>query len=172
MPSRWVTSHAPVPKAANNHALDLACGKGRHSFYLASLGWHVTAIDRDLGDTDQSGQSSISWIEADLECGHWPLGKAQFDLIVVTNYLHRPLFDDLRAVLAPNGMLIYETFMIGNEAYGRPRSPDFLLAPDELADVFSDWDIIAFHQGPIRADDDDDSEIIAVKQSIAVRKPT
>lgn len=169
MPSPWITSHTPAPKVTNNRALDLACGKGRHSFYLASLGWDVTAIDRDLSDTDQTGSPNISWIEADLECGHWPLGNTQFDLIVVTNYLHRPLFTDLRTALAPDGMLIYETFMQGNETYGRPRSPDFLLNPDELADAFADWDIIAFTQGPVFANND--SEITALKQSIAVRKP-
>jgi len=55
--------------------------------------------------------------------------------VVVTNYLHRPLFPHLLAALAPGGILIYETFAAGNERYGRPSNPDFLLAPGELLEV-------------------------------------
>ncbi|GAA0615338.1 MULTISPECIES: class I SAM-dependent methyltransferase [Thalassospira] len=169
LPSSWVTQHCPTPHPARNRALDLACGKGRHSFWLADQGWQVTAIDRDLSQTDTDTNPAINWIEADLETGSWPLGDKQFDLIVVTNYLHRPLFEYLRDAVRPGGTLIYETFMVGNEAYGRPRSPDFLLRADELADTFSDWTITAHQQGPVRAISD--NEITAIKQSIVAQKP-
>ncbi|KXJ54076.1 MAG: hypothetical protein AXW12_13030 [Thalassospira sp. Nap_22] len=169
LPSSWVTQHCPTPNPARNRALDLACGKGRHSFWLADQGWQVTAIDRDLSQTDTDTNQAINWIEADLETGHWPLGDQQFDLIIVANYLHRPLFEYLRDAVRPGGILIYETFMFGNEAYGRPRSPDFLLRTDELADTFADWTITAHQQGPVRAISD--NEITAIKQSIVAQKP-
>jgi len=169
LPSSWVTQHCPTPHPTRNRALDLACGKGRHSFWLADQGWQVTAIDRDLSQTDADTNPAITWIEADLETGSWPLDDQQFDLIVVANYLHRPLFEYLRNAVRPGGTLIYETFMVGNEAYGRPRSPDFLLRTDELADTFADWTIIAQQQGPIRAKPGD--EITAIKQSIVAQKP-
>lgn len=169
MPSAWVTTHTSRPASVRNQALDLACGKGRHSFWLADQGWHVTAIDRDLPGTDQDTKAPITWIEADLERGNWPFDAAQFDLIVVVNYLHRPLFDNLRQTLRPGGTLIYETFMVGNEQYGRPRSPEFLLQRDELATVFADWHIIAQMQGEIFAPAAQKSH--AVKQCIVARKP-
>lgn len=168
LPSNWVTQHTPPPTPDHNRALDLACGKGRHSFWLADQGWQVTAIDRDLSHTDTSTNPAITWIEDDLEAGDRPLGAKQFDLIIVTNYLHRPLFAHLRDAIQPGGMLIYETFMVGNEHYGRPRSPDFLLRRDELHVTFSDWDIRAFKQGPVQIDDS--AEITAIKQWIVARK--
>ena len=170
LPSNWITQHCPTPNPARNQALDLACGKGRHSFWLAAQGWQVTAIDRDLSQTDTQAKPTINWIEADLENGNWPLGDQQFDLIIVANYLHRPLFANLRAAVRPGGTLIYETFMVGNEAIGRPRSPDFLLRRDELTDAFADWDIIAHQQGPVYTVNGD--EITAIKQSIVAQKPS
>lgn len=147
MPSDWITRHSPSCPAINGMALDLACGKGRHAFWLADQGWQVTAIDRDLADTKTVLNTTIDWIEADIETGHWPLGDRQFDLIVVVNYLHRPIFNILHTALKPGGTLLYETFMIGNEAFGRPRSPAFLLRPHELQNAFSGWEIRAFEQG-------------------------
>ena len=82
LPSSWVTQHCPTPRPIRNRALDLACGKGRHSFWLADQGWQVTAIDRDLTQTDTDTNQAITWIEADLETGSWPLGDQEFDLIV------------------------------------------------------------------------------------------
>ncbi|NIY77520.1 methyltransferase domain-containing protein [Thalassospira sp. HF15] len=170
LPSNWITQHSPMPKPNRNQALDLACGKGRHSFWLADQGWQVTAIDRDLSRTDTETNHAVNWNEADLETGDWPFGSQQFDLIVVVNYLHRPLFPYLLDAVRPGGILIYETFMIGNEAFGRPRSPDFLLRRDELADTFSDWHILAHRQGPIHSTNGD--EITAVKQSLVAQKPS
>ena len=77
-----------------------------------------------------------------------PLGGG-FDGIVVTNYLHRPLFAPIAAALMPNGVLIYETFAAGNERLGRPRNPDFLLRPGELLDAFAELTLLAFEQGEV-----------------------
>ncbi|MBX2833270.1 MAG: class I SAM-dependent methyltransferase [Rhodospirillales bacterium] len=170
LPSNWISQHAPAPKKGQDQALDLACGKGRNSFYLANQGWSVTGLDRDLSQSDTNANPNINWIEADLETGEWPLGKLQFDLIVVVNYLHRPLFPYLRETVRPGGILIYETFMVGNEAYGRPRSPNFLLHPGELKAQFSGWKVIAHQEGLVT--DPATGAAKACRQSIVTRKPS
>lgn len=170
MPSDWVTRHCPPCPAIGGTALDLACGKGRHSFWLEDQGWQVTALDRDLSDTRTGHNTGIDWIEADLESSHWPLGDRQFELVVVVNYLHRPLFEYLRRAIIPGGNLLYETFMIGNEAFGRPRSPEFLLRTDELTNAFSGWEINAFEQGPQYKTGA--TAPFAVKQFLSARKPS
>lgn len=131
-PSPWVEAHAGrIPVAGE--VLDLACGSGRHSRLLAAGGWQVLAVDRDA--TALAGLDSVPGIRTeclDLEGDEWPLAGRQFAGIVVTNYLWRPRFADLLALLAPGGVLIYETFMDGNAAWGKPSNPDFLLRPGEL----------------------------------------
>ena len=90
----------------------------------------------------------IDFIAADLEAGAWPFTAAEFDAIIVTNYLHRPLFPTLKNALAPGGLLIYETFAAGNAEFGRPSNPDYLLRPRELLDVFgTDMRVLAFEDG-------------------------
>jgi SAM-dependent methyltransferase len=132
-PSSWIARHAHlIPKPGP--VLDLAAGGGRHTRYFKGLGYAVTAVDRDIsGLADLAGTAQISVIAADLEGGNpWPLGARRFAGIVVTNYLHRPLFPAVARALQPGGVLIYETFAIGNERFGRPSNPDFLLKPGEL----------------------------------------
>jgi SAM-dependent methyltransferase len=116
--------------------LDLAAGRGRHTRYFKGLGYKVVALDRDIGGlADLSGDMSVEIIAADLEDGSsWPLAGRRFSGIVVTNYLHRPIMPRLAEALSPGGVLIYETFALGNERYGRPSNPDFLLRPGELLD--------------------------------------
>ena len=116
--------------------LDVACGGGRHARYLAGLGYRVEAVDRDAQALSAlAGAAGVNARVADLEDGEWPYAREHFDAIVVTNYLHRPLFPHLLAAVAPGGVLIYETFAAGNERYGRPSNPDFLLKPGELLQV-------------------------------------
>lgn len=131
-PSPWVVRHAQsIP--ARGKVLDLACGSGRHARFLAGLGYPVLAVDRDARAL--AGVSTIKGIttrQLDLEGEEWPLAGQVFDGIVVTNYLWRPRLPDVLALLAPGGALIYETFMVGNAAYGKPSNPDFLLQAGEL----------------------------------------
>ena len=109
--------------------LDLAAGNGRHSRLLLKSGFAVCAADREVSALTPLAESGCSVQQVDLETGDaWPLGVG-FDAIVVTNYLHRPLLPGIRQALAPGGVLIYETFAQGNERFGRPRNPDFLLRP-------------------------------------------
>lgn len=147
-PSLWVTRFAPhIP--ANGRVLDLACGRGRNSRWLARQGFKVLAVDRNeeaLSGLD--GEDNIEIIHMDIEESPWPFADAVFDAIVVCRYLHRPLFPHLIASLASHGILIYETFMVGQETLGRPTNPAYLLQQDELLKAFShDLRTIAFEQG-------------------------
>ncbi len=130
----WVVNHAHLVPPGGA-VLDVACGSGRHVRIFQDRGHPVSALDKDLSRLNSD--DSVERIEADLEDGSpWPLAGRTFACIVVVNYLYRPLFPVLKEALAPGGVLIYQTFMIGNEAFGRPRNPDFLLQPGELRDVF------------------------------------
>lgn len=131
-PSEWVVRYArAIPPAGR--VLDVACGQGRHARFLRDLGHPVVALDRDAAAlATLEDEAGIEAVQADIESGPWPFAPGNFDALVVTNYLHRPLFPDLIAALRPGGVLIYETFARGNERYGRPANPDFLLAPGEL----------------------------------------
>lgn len=134
-PSAWVCRFAPLIRASGG-VLDLACGSGRNARYLAGLALRVEAVDRDAEALSRlAGVAGVTTRCADLEHGHWPYAARQFDAIVVTNYLHRPLFSHLVTALAAGGVLIYETFAAGNERHGRPTNPDFLLKPGELLEV-------------------------------------
>ncbi len=134
-PSAWVCRFAPHIRDGGS-VLDVACGNGRHARYLAARGLMVLAADRDaamLGTLD--GVTGIRSRVADLEGAPWPFDGEFFDAVVVTRYLHRPLLPALVAALAPGGVLIYETFAVGNERYGRPRNPEFLLQSGELLEL-------------------------------------
>ena len=131
-PSKWVQSHAGLLPAGGK-ILDLAAGGGRHARYFNDLGYQVTALDRDVSGLQDLAGGRVEVLAADLEDGSpWPLGGRQFDGLIVTNYLHRPLFPHLAAALAQGGGLIYETFGSGNERFGKPSNPSFLLRPGEL----------------------------------------
>ena len=131
-PSAWVQSHAGLV-APGGRILDLAAGGGRHARYFKGLGYKITALDRDVSGLRDLADTGVEILAADLEDGSpWPLGTREFDGIVVANYLHRPLFQHLASALAAGGVLIYETFGIGNERFGKPSNPNFLLRPGEL----------------------------------------
>ncbi len=152
-PSPWVVRWAPLI-AAGGEVLDVASGSGRHARYLAARGCRVVAVDRDgAALTALAAVPGVRTLGADLEVAPWPFPPGRFDAVVVANYLHRPLFGDLVAALRPGGVLIYETFMRGNEALGRPSNPDFLLRPGELVEVLRErrLTIVAFEQGRVDA---------------------
>ena len=151
-PSSWVTRFAALI-AAGGEVLDYACGTGRHARWLAQRGFRVEAVDRDgIALQLLQGLPRLATREADLEGADWPYAGRQFDAVVVTNYLFRPRLDALLALLRPGGVLIYETFMLGNERFGKPSNPEFLLRPNELLErLLSDWTIVAFEQGEVQA---------------------
>jgi len=129
--------------------LDLACGSGRHSRALAALGCRVDAVDAD-GERAAAleGVAGVRFRALDLEHGPWPLKDRQYDAIVVANYLHRATLPLLAQALRDGGILVYETFATGNEQFGRPRNPDYLLQPFELAQCFAPLlHVLAFEDG-------------------------
>jgi SAM-dependent methyltransferase len=147
-PSPWVLCHAKsIP--GDGTVLDLACGSGRHARLLHQLGHAVLATDIDLDRVaDLRDQSGFELRQADLEQDGWPFEARQFTGIVVANYLYRPHLDKLTDCLSESGILIYETFAAGNEKYGKPSNPDYLLQPGELLQVFREkLDVVAFEQG-------------------------
>lgn len=149
-PSRWIVRFAPlVPPGAR--VLDLASGQGRHARFFAVRDTHVLAVDRDASLLDAlRGVANVTTRALDLEGDEWPLAGERFDAIVVANYLHRPRFAALLDMLADDGVLLYETFASGNEAYGRPSNPAFLLQRDELAErVRGRLIVVAFEQGRV-----------------------
>src|SRR5512145_1269813 len=140
-PSQWVMRWAPL--IARGPVLDVASGPGRHAKLLAARGLDVVAVDRE-----PHAIPGVKFVRADLEDGSpWPFAGQRFGGIVVTNYLHRPLFPRLLSALAEGGVLIYETFMSGNERFGKPSNPNFLLRPGELLQVFGALAVAGFEQG-------------------------
>ena len=120
---------------AGGPVLDVAAGGGRHAALFARRGHPVVAVDRDVAALRALAEPGVEVVAADLEDGPWPLPGRTFAAVVVVNYLWRPLWPDLLAAIEPGGALLYETFAVGNERFGRPRNPDFLLREGELRAV-------------------------------------
>lgn len=147
-PSAWVLRFAPLLPAGGS-VLDLACGRGRHLRALRDRGLRLRGVDRDAQALEPL-RAFADIDVADLEAGPWPYPDGRFDGVIVTNYLWRPLLPKIIDLLAPGGILIYETFALGNECLGSPRNPDFLLRPGELLDaVRPRLRVIAFEDGSI-----------------------
>lgn len=150
-PSPWVARFAALARKGGP-VLDLACGGGRHLRHFLERGHPVVGVDLDLrGLEDLRGEPRATLLQADLENGNpWPLGTARFAAIVVTNYLYRPLFPVLLDALEPGGVLLYETFAQGNQRFGRPSSPAFLLRSGELLEVVQGrLQVVAYEHGEV-----------------------
>ena len=155
LPSDWVLRWSQAWRDRDGlTALDLACGSGRHLRLLAGDGVAVTGVDRDT--TALAGLAGLSGrvelIQADIEQGPWPLEGRVFDLVLVTNYLWRPLLPRIVEAVAPGGWLIYETFTDGQQTIGRPARPEFLLRPGELLDAVDGLRVIAYEDGFIESE--------------------
>jgi len=132
-PSDWVVRFAPlIPRGAS--VIDFACGAGRNLGPLVARGARILAADRDP-DALARVPVEVEAVRTDLEAQPWPFADRRFDAVVCCNFLHRPRLDLLFGLLAPGGLVLYETFAQGNERYGRPSNPAFLLAPGELLSV-------------------------------------
>ena len=138
-PSPWVVRFLPLV-APGGLILDVACGSGRHTRRALQEGYRVLGIDRTLERVqDLAGRPGLELVEADLEgSAGLPVAGRRFDGVIVTNYLWRPLLPALAAAVAPAGVFIYETFARGQERFGKPYNPDFLLRPGELIEAVRD----------------------------------
>jgi SAM-dependent methyltransferase len=161
-PSPWVRRWTHLV-AAGGSVLDVACGSGRHLRWFAENGFRPTGVDRD--EAALAGLSGIADIVvADIENGPWPLAGRRFDAVVVTNYLWRPLWPTLIGSVAEGGVLVCETFAVGNESVGRPSNPAFLLRPGELLEACAGLRIVAFEDGFIDAPQRFVQRIAAVRE--------
>ncbi|MDA1099503.1 MAG: class I SAM-dependent methyltransferase [Proteobacteria bacterium] len=161
--SLWINRFADLVPPGGQ-ILDLACGNGRHSRFFLDRGHPVTAIDRKVEALNP--HDGLEIIQCDLENGSpWPLKKKQYAAVVVVNYLYRPLLPRLVQAVAPGGLLLYDTFAIGNEAFGRPSNPDFLLRPGELpAAVAGELAVLDYFHGRV------DVPKTAMRQQICARR--
>lgn len=162
-PAPWIVQWAGLV-APGAPVLDLATGSGRHAVFFAERGHRVTAVDRDVSRLP--AHPNIEPLAADLEDGSpWPLPGRQFGAAVVTNYLHRPLMPQLFGAIAPGGVLLYQTFMVGNERFGKPSRPEYLLRDGELLElVRSRFSVTAYEARLIS------EPAMAMVQRIAARK--
>jgi SAM-dependent methyltransferase len=165
-PSQWVQRWSHLVKPGGL-VLDVACGYGRHAHWFYERNHPVAVVDRAQSAIDSIAlrTPACEAVVADIENGPWPFAGRQFDAVVVTNYLWRPLMQTLLASLSPGGVLIYETFAQGNETVGKPSRPDFLLRPGELLEVCKSLRIVAFEDGYQEAPARYLQRIAAVRQS-------
>jgi rhodanese-related sulfurtransferase len=154
-PSAWLLENADLlPRGGR--VLDVACGRGRHALLLAGAGFDVTAIDRNA-DTiarlravaDRLGFRLTAEV-IDLETDPPPtLGSQEYDVVLVFNYLHRPLMPALRNATRTGGRIFYETFTTRQAERGHPRNPAFLLEPGELEQLMVPLTILRSRAGDI-----------------------
>ena len=168
-PSPWLLRWAHLLRPGAQ-VLDVACGSGRHVRWLAARGHRVTGIDRDPAAIAPL-RDCAEIIEADIENGPWPWHEREFDAVLVTNYLWRPLWPRLLGALAPGGVLLYETFAAGNETVGRPARADFLLQPGELLQRCAALHVVAYEEGVLVEPDRFVQRIAALRPDPALVGP-
>lgn len=144
-PSPWVQRWSSLVPAGGR-VLDVACGSGRHLRWFAGRGCRVTGVDRDAAALAPLAALAETRV-ADIENGPWPLAGRRFDAVIVTNYLWRPLIPVLIDSVDEGGVLIWETFAVGNETVGKPSNPDFLLRPGELLQAAAPLRVVAYEDG-------------------------
>ena len=151
-PSPWLLSNASLaPRAART--LDVACGRGRHALLLAGAGYPVRAVDRDAAQVARLGALArrlhlpLDAAVVDLEAPGADLGAGEYELVLVFNYLHRPLFPALVRAVKPGGVLLYETYTKAQAERGRPTNPDHLLEPGELPGLVAPLEVVRQREG-------------------------
>ena len=166
-PAGWLLENADLFRPGMR-VLDVAAGRGRHALLFAAAGFDVTAVDRDA-----AGLARLAIIAAamglplttrvqDLEVADVDLGDGAFDLVLVTNYLHRPLMPALRRAVADGGVLVYETFTLAQAARGRPTNPAYLLAPGELPQLVAPLAVVRSREGEVEGRDV--ASVVAVRR--------
>lgn len=191
-PSEWLTRWAYLIDQdcadldTQSTVLDLACGSGRHMKWLSEHGFKVLGVDKDPKALElckpygavlqvdlEQPSSFISQSSSDTPISQppWSLGTRQFKAIVVTNYLWRPLFANILGALAPNGVLIYETFAQGHQSFGRPKRAEFLLNPGELIQICTNLHLVAYEQVLLHSPERFVQRIVAIRGENEVLSP-
>ena len=167
-PTNWIIEQIKLKAPKRKiQILDFASGNGRNSIHLAGKNRIITAIDKDNNKLAQYGCFKyINTICFDLETDQkWPLKTRYYDIIIVVNYLYRPKIKKLMSLLKNGGYLFYETYSVGNENYGSPKNPNFLLKDRELINLFSKKnEILSYFNGKIIEDK------ISIKQRCLIKK--
>ena len=131
----------------NKVVLDLACGYGRNSIFLSNKGYKVISVDLNFLCLSSFSKKNILKIQSDIEnSNNWPFGENSFDLVVVTNFLNRMVFANIRKVIKKNGYLIYETFGEGHEKLGKPKNKDYLLEEGELLKLTKKMQLVCYEE--------------------------
>ena len=166
-PAGWLLENVDLLRPGMR-VLDVAAGRGRHALLFAAAGFDVTAVDRDaarlswLTEVAAAMGLRLTTRAQDLEVADVDLGDGIFDLVLVTNYLHRPLMPALRRAVAPGGVLIYETFTLAQAARGRPTNPAYLLASGELPQLVAPLEVVRSREGEVEGRDV--ASVVAVKR--------
>ena len=175
---KYLTTLQRLVVDKKSSVLDLACGSGRNGLYLVENDIPMTFADvngealeqikSSLKDENGHKQKLAQYWQVDFEQVNFeqvnkaPLQDKSFAAVMVFRYLHRPLFDQIKAAIKPGGMIIYETFTEQQAQFGRPKNPDFLLKPSELFTLFYDWKILHSFEGIVNTSSNGD-----IKQAIA-----
>ncbi len=155
-PAKLIEDFLPLIKRQTraNKVLDLACGSGRNGLFLNRH--HIPVI---FADNNSSALQKIAGLESfdNKKAETWlvdfeqdnanPLKCKKFDVVMVFNYLHRPLMDEIKECLVEGGLLLYETFTIEQAVIGHPRNPDYLLNKSELKRWFKEWELLHYFEG-------------------------
>jgi len=180
---KYLTNLQDLTLNKQTSILDLACGSGRNGLYLLEHQVPVTfadikeeALEQTLAQAKQSSgvfkgeqQKRGQYWQVDLEQeGSTPLQGKSFAGIIVFRYLHRPLFEQIKAAISSGGMIIYETFTEQQAQFGRPKNPDFLLKTGELLELFAGWEILHSFEGVIHKNNDNKTKQ-AVAQIVAIK---
>lgn len=147
-PAAWLIDNLDL-LPPGGRVLDVASGTGRHARFLADRGWHVHAVDRDADALAGLVHPRITTEVRDLEAGPVSLGHREYAAVLVFNYLHRPLMPAIVEAVVPGGVLLYETFTVGQAARGRPRNPAFLLRPGELPELVKPLIVLRAREGDV-----------------------
>ena len=174
MASRLITDSQELSQLDKSEVLDLACGSGRNGLWFADKGHRVTFIDKSLANLSVPSEphtglmpTEHTYLAWDLEDGSAPeLTQNKYDLVLVFNYLHRPLFPQIAAAVKPGGLIVYETFMDKQAETGRPRNPKFLLKPNELKNEFEKWTLVHYFEGEVM-----NGSNLSYKAQLIARKP-
>ncbi|VEF27297.1 Tellurite resistance protein TehB homolog [Shewanella baltica] len=169
-PAALITEFAwPVSRFDGLKVLDLACGSGRNGLWFLALGAQVTFIDRDLSAMSHIEHVNARKYQWDLEAEAAPsLPIEEYDIVLVFNYLHRPLLPQIAKAVKSAGLIVYETFTTQQAESGRPRNPDFLLTENELKSVFANWQPLHYFEGRLC---DPQSTHSSYKAQLIARKP-